>query len=48
MATELLGLFRGVDDSTSLAIAVIMVTSVVMFLRTWSSLRSLCRWLPAR
>jgi uncharacterized membrane protein (DUF4010 family) len=32
-ATELLGLFRGVDDSTSLAVAVIMVTSVAMFLR---------------
>jgi uncharacterized membrane protein (DUF4010 family) len=32
-ATELSGLFRGVDSSTSLAVAVIMVTSVAMFLR---------------
>ena len=32
-ATELSGLFRGMHDSTSLAVAVVMVTSVAMFLR---------------
>jgi uncharacterized membrane protein (DUF4010 family) len=32
-ATELSGLFRGVDNSSSLAVAVVTVTSVAMFLR---------------
>jgi uncharacterized membrane protein (DUF4010 family) len=32
-ATELSGLFRGADDSTSLAVAVVASTSIAMFLR---------------
>jgi uncharacterized membrane protein (DUF4010 family) len=32
-ATELCGLFRGVDNSSSLVVAAIMITSVAMFLR---------------